>query len=135
MVRAVLIISVLAATSSFAEGRVALLAFKGPAAAKVRSAIEKDLCKAETCVKPGKGRNVEVDAVIVGAVKKGKGNKATLELSLYASEDEAPVSTRFPIPKNGALSAKLLSTIVGELRAEIGTAVANKSQTPIASAE
>lgn len=125
MIRAVVILAVLFATAATAQNRVAVLAFKGPNAAKAQAQLKKSLCKAEKCVTPGtKGREVEVDAVILGTVKKAKGG-LSLELQIYASEDEAPAVKKIALKKNGTIAPKVLASAVKSLKVTIAEQVAS----------
>ena len=100
MLRALSIAVLFLSSVAFADpAKIAIQPFKGAKADKVRAQLTKRLCKSFTCVTPGQGEDVEVDAVVVGQVK---GNK--LSISVYYDEDENPVTARLAI-KKGKLNA------------------------------
>ena len=114
-----LVLAFLFGSAAQASARVAVLDFKGPKASKARAQIIKALCKAETCVKPGKGGDdVEVDAALSGSVKKVKG-KLQLVIEIYSSEEEPPVTRKFALKASGKLDAKVLKGAVKAVRAKL----------------
>lgn len=83
--------------------RVAILKVEGAKAKVVRAQLAKGLCKAFTCVTPGRGEDVEVDAVVTGKVSK----KGALALSVYYSEDAEPVTRNLKLKKGKLVGASL----------------------------
>jgi hypothetical protein len=117
-----------------ASARVAVLDFKGPKASKARAQFMKSLCKAEKCVKPGRGgEDVEVDAAVSGSVKKVKG-KLKLVIEIYSSEEEPPVTKSYALKASGKLDAKILKGAVKAVRAAL-TELESEQGDELASAE
>lgn len=104
-----------------AEPRVAVLGFTGPKAALVRAQLAERLCQEASCVKPGKkGDDVEVDGVVTGKVIRA-GKRLTLELKVYTSEDENPVTVKMPIRSTGKLSEAAVASAVASVHGVVGT--------------
>ena len=120
MVRALTIAAVLVAGVAFAEpARISIQHFKGAKASAVQSQLVKRLCKSFTCVKPGDGEDVSVDAVVVGQVKGSK-----LSLRVYFDEDENPVTAKLALKKG-----KLKAGAMNDADAAVRQAVESKAET------
>lgn len=119
-----------------ASARVAVLDFKGPKASKARAQFMKALCKAEKCVKPGRGgEDVEVDAAVSGRVKKVKG-KFKLTIEVYSSEEDPPVTKTVALKKSGKIDAKALKGAVKAVRQTLAELDSSESdEDTLASAE
>jgi hypothetical protein len=87
-----------AATALASKPRVAVIAFEGAAGPKVELQVKKLLCKSFQCVKPGKAKDVSVDAVVTGQVE-----GHTLTLKVYTDEGAEPVTREIAVPKSGKL--------------------------------
>ena len=95
MVRSLAVLSALVAFTAFAEpARISIVNFKGAKSAEVKDQLSESLCSSFTCVEPGSGEDVEVDAVVTGQVKGGK-----LALSVYYDEDARPVKKSLKLAK------------------------------------
>lgn len=103
-----------------AEARVAVLGFSGPKAELVRTQLTERLCQEAACVKPGKkGTDTQVDGVVTGkVVRNGKG--LTLELKVYTSEDQNPVTVKMPIRDTGKMSEAAVASAVASVHGVIG---------------
>lgn len=132
------ILALFTSVAAHASSRVAVLGFKGPRASKARAQLMKSLCRAEKCVKPGRGGDdVEVDAALSGSVKKVRG-KLQLVLEIYSSEDEAPVTKKFALKATGKLDGKVLKKAVKAVRvalAEVARSQEEEEGDELASAE
>jgi hypothetical protein len=99
MSRFLTFVLVLSATTALAsKHRVAVIAFEGASGPEVELQLKKLLCKSFQCVKPGKAKDVSVDAVVTGQVE---GN--TLTLKVYTDEGAQPVTKEIAVPKNRKL--------------------------------
>lgn len=123
-----IVFAVFVSFAAEASARVAVLDFKGPKASKARAQFMKSLCKAEKCVKPGRGGDdVEVDAAVSGSVKKVKG-KLKLVIEIYSSEEEPPVTRSYALKASGKLDAKVLKGAVKAVRAALSELEGSESE-------
>lgn len=128
------IAALLVGASAQASARVAVLDFKGPKASKARAQFMKSLCKAEKCVKPGRGgEDVEVDAAVSGVVKKVKG-KLQLTIEVYSSEEDPPETHKVALKSSGKIDSKKLKSAVKAVRATLAELGSSDEET-LASAE
>lgn len=119
MNRILILALLLCAGIAHADSRVAVVGFKGPAAAKTRAAFTKELCALETCVTPGRrGKKTAVDAVVTGKVIRVR-TRAALELKVYTSSEDPPVQVRVPLKKPGVFSPRALARAVAAVRSAL----------------
>ena len=104
MSRLLTLVVLLAASAAIAKPRIAVMAFKGPQASKVKLQVSKKLCAKFTCITPRKGSPASVDAVVVGTV-----TKKELELKVYIDEDTEPVTLSLKVGAGGKMSPKALA--------------------------
>lgn len=119
MNRILLLALLISAGVAHADSRVAVISFKGPAAAKTRAAFTEELCKLETCVKPGRrGKKTKVDAVVTGTVVRVR-SRTALDLKVYTSDEDPPVQVRVPLKKPGKFSPRSLARAVAAVRSAL----------------
>lgn len=119
MNRILILTLLLCAGIAHADSRVAVVGFKGPAAAKTRAAFARELCSLETCVKPGRrGKKTAVDAVVTGKVIRVR-TRAALELKIYTTSEDPPVQVRVPLKKPGVFSPRALARAVAAVRSAL----------------
>ncbi len=104
MSRLLTLVVLFAAATAVAKPRIAVMAFTGPKAVKVKLQVSKKLCAKYTCITPKKGSPPSVDAVVVGTV-----TAKEVELSVYIDEDTEPVTLSLKVGAGGKMSPRVLA--------------------------
>jgi hypothetical protein len=117
------VISLLLSSLSFAEkSRISLQGFEGKGATRVRKQMKKKLCTTYRCVERKPGKSVEVDAVVYGAVAKGR-----LQLTVATDPGEPSARHEVSLNKNGTLRPAQVQTALAAVDSALTASVAEAS--------
>ena len=103
--------------SAFADKpRISILNFKGSKGSAVKAQLTKSLCRAFTCVKPGKSESVPVDAVVTGEV-----TKRDVSLTVYFDENAQPVVRTLSLVSGKALARTSLKNAADAVKEAVAS--------------